>query len=220
MKLRGLALAALILGLLGTRDASAQGGSPIKDLRLLDAQGQPLERVEIEPGDYYFPLPEGATKLTAAFDFSGTQVTEVKLRVMGNEGVSLFEESRQVDAPGTVTFTYDAKDQPLETGEYYINLYVGKESYLSDSVQVYVGDAKPAVSQATQIAAQTQAVPGASGATTGDSAPADSASSPAPADTTGGSIPGNRNLLVLAGAGLLALLGIVLWAGRSAMRRG
>lgn len=219
MKLRGLALAALTLALFGNRPAAAQGGSPVKDLRLLDSQGQPLERQELEPGDYWFQLAENATGVTAAFDFSGTQATDVKLRILGVEGVPIFEESRQVDAPGTITFTYDAKDQPLQVGEYVVNLYMGKESYLSDSVQLYVGDAQPSVSQATKQAltpqAETTADPAATAVESGGSPESSSAEAP-----TGGSPAGNRSLLVLAGVGLLALLGIVLWAGRSAMRRG
>lgn len=223
MKLRGLTLAALALALFGIRLADAQGGSPVKELRLLDVQGQPLEREELEPGDYIFRLPEATTGVTAAFDFSGTQATDVKLRILGTEGVPIFEESRQVDAPGTVSFTYDAKDQPLEVGEYVVNLYVGKESYLSDSVQLYVGAANPPVSQATKQAetalAAATADPAAGAAA--EAGAGDAAASPVDAEApSGSSLTGSRSLLILAGVGLLALLGIVLWAGRSAMRRG
>jgi len=210
---RGFGKTALI-ALLGTAlaplGAGAQG-SPVKDLRLVDASGQPLEQSQIEINDNYYRVPVGTAALKAAFEFVGTQATEVKLKVLGVEGAALFEESKSLEAPGTYDFTYDAKDQPMAEGEYVINLYLGKESYLADSVQVYVGNAQPPVSVATQQALTPQAE-------TSDGASATPSASP----VTGGdtSPAGNSSLLILAGVGIVALLGIVLWAGRSAMRRG
>lgn len=210
---RGFGKTALI-ALLGTAlaplGAGAQG-SPVKDLRLVDASGQPMEQTQIEINDNYYRVPVGTTSLKTAFEFVGTQATEVKLKVLGVEGAALYEESKSLDAPGTYDFAYDAKDQPMAEGEYVINLYLGKESYLADSVQVYVGNAQPPVSVATQQAQtpSTETVVGT---------PVTPSDSPVTGGDTGGS--GNSSLLVLAGVGILALLGIVLWAGRSAMRRG
>lgn len=211
---RGFGKTALI-ALLGTAlapmGAGAQG-SPVKDLRLVDASGQPMELTQIENNDGYYRVPVGTTSLKTAFEFVGTQATELKLKVLGVEGAALYEESKSLDAPGTYDFTYDAKDQPMVDGEYVINLYLGKESYLADSVQVYVGNAQPPVSVATQQAQQTAP------AETVVGTPVTPSDSPVTGGDTGGS--GNSSLLVLAGVGILALLGIVLWAGRSAMRRG
>ncbi|HQZ71243.1 MAG: hypothetical protein ACH37Z_16585 [Anaerolineae bacterium] len=205
------ALIALLGAALAPYGAGAQG-SPVKDLRLLDAGGQPMALIPIEAGDDYYRVPEGTPSITAAFEFAGTQATDVKIKVLGTEGVGLFEESKSVDAPGTYEFVYDAKDRPLEKGEYVVNLYLGKESYLADSVQLFVGDAEPQQS----VASQQETAPANPAESPEPSAPIDAAPSEDPA----GGATGNSSLLILAGAGILALLGIVLWAGRSAMRRG
>jgi hypothetical protein len=205
------ALIALFGAALAPIGAGAQG-SPVKDLRLVDANGQPMELIQIEAGDGYYRVPEGTPSITAAFEFAGTQATDVKFKVLGTEGVSLFEDSKSLDAPGTYQFVYDTKDRPLEKGEFVANLYLGKESYLADSVQIYVGDVQPPPSQASRLETQP--------ADAAQSALPTSAMEPVASDDAPEGATGNVTLLALAGAGIVALLGIVLWAGRSAMRRG
>ena len=87
------ALIALLGAALAPYGAGAQG-SPVKDLRLLDAGGQPMALIPIEAGDDYYRVPEGTPSITAAFEFAGTQATDVKIKVLGTEGVGLFEESK------------------------------------------------------------------------------------------------------------------------------
>ena len=205
------AMIALLAAALAPAGAGAQG-SPIKNLRLLDAAGQPMAVDQIEAGDPYYRIPEGVPSLKAAFEFAGTQATDVKLKVLGNEGAALFEDTKSLDAPGTYEFLYDAKDQPLEKGEYVVNLYLGKEFYLADSVQLFVGDVQPQQSEASLTEAPAATATG--GASAGDTG------KPPIGDSQPGGGSSNTSLLILAGAGIVVLLGIVLWAGRSAMRRG
>lgn len=207
-----LALAVGLSGAFGWSGLAAQ--ESVSNLRLVqDASGTPLEAVPAPPGEKLFHLDQGVDQLFMAFDVDGSTPAEVQVRVTGPMGVILYQEAKTVEQPGTQVMVFDNKGVPLEDNEYVVNAYVGKDLYLADSLQLTIGAAtlptsaaeptSPAeVPQPTLAAAVSDgaAAPGVAGAST--------------------AMPGpSRQTLALAIAGMVALFGIVVWAGWSAMRR-
>jgi hypothetical protein len=204
--LTSLALAAMAPAL-----ARAQS-SPVGELRLVDAEGVELPREPADFGDQIYRLPEGTTDLDIAFDFTGTAETDVQIRVIGNIGSILYQESESYGSPNTYVVRYEHGD-PLPVGEYVINAYVGDDVYLADSFQLAVGEAV------------TFPTPQSGGESSMILTPESESELAPPAPTLetpvdAGQAPGASPLLLaLAGLGMVVLFGIVLWAGRSAMRR-
>jgi hypothetical protein len=144
-----------------------------------------------------------------AFDFIGNSETPVQVRALMAPGTYIFQEDNTYDAPGSHTVVFD-KGTPLAVGEYVVNIYVSDQAYLADSFQLVIGDE-------VAIPTPDDVRPEVEGA-------AESTEPTEPTiDTPVGDIDqlpqGNSGLLVLAGIGIFALLGIVLWAAWSAMRR-
>ncbi len=206
-------LASLIAAALAP--AALAQSSPVGDLRLVDAEGVELPREAADVGDQIYRLPEGSTDLEIAFDFTGSTETNVQVRILGNMGAILFQESQSYDSPNTYVVRYEHGD-PLPIGEYVVNAYVGDEVYLADSFQLAVGEEvafpTPQDAQATALVLTPQSpLPESSQAQ-----PGPTLETPADDGTAPGASP---MLLILAGLGMVLLFGIVLWAGWSAMRR-
>lgn len=143
-----------------------------------------------------------------AFDIDGAEPTEVEIRITGLMGAILYQEPFSYDSPGTKIVTFDNKGVALEDNEYVVNAYVGADRYLADSLQLTIGQA---VIPTSQVGAQAPSVPtpqATLGATSG------------PTTGSAGTGPLSGWTLVAAVAGMLALFGVVVWAGWSAMRRG
>jgi len=201
-----LALAIVVSTRLTAGESSAQ--NTVANLRLVqDTAGTPLEPESAPPGEKLFHLDHGADKLHMAFDFTGSTPTDVEIRVTGPMGAILFQESQSYDRPGNQVVVFDNKGVPLEDNEYVINAYVGKDRYLADSVQLTIGAAvipSPNSGNPPPLPSQPTLAGGGAGGGTVPVTP------PGPA----------RSSLLLAIVGMLGLLGIALWAGWSAMRRG
>lgn len=188
---------------------------PVGGLRISDEAGAPFGEVQAPPGEKHFRLDSGVQRLFIAFEYSGTQPTDVQLRVMGPMGAILFQEARTYDAPGTHVVEFD-NGLPLEDNEYVINAYVGAEGYLADSLQLAVGEAQiPGPVVDSDFGAPTPEVAQATMLANLPAQPGGSAAAGAPAEVPGGP---PRGMLVLAGFGALLLVAVVVWAGRSALR--
>jgi hypothetical protein len=183
-------------------------------LRISDEAGTSLSEVASPPGEKHFHLDAGVQSFYIAFDFSGTQPTEVEVRLLGPMGTILYGDVQTYDTPGTHVIQFD-NGAPLDDNEYVVNAYVGSEHYLADSLQLAVGAAEIAPSMAEDTgdgppsAAQATVVP----------IMAEEPAGSAPADTAAG-VPGgpSRWMLLTAGVGVLLLLAVVVWAARSALR--
>jgi hypothetical protein len=106
---------------------------------------------------------------------------------------------------------YDREGEAFPDNEYVVNLYVGEEDvYLADSVQFAVGAASIPESQGDLV---PTAVP-SSGAQSSPIAGAPVVAEQAPA--AGGP---SKWLLAVAGLGILGLVGVVAWAGWSAVKK-
>jgi hypothetical protein len=183
----------------------------VADLRLVqDESGTPIEPAASPPGEKIYHLEKGVDSLLIGFDFTGSTPTDVEIRVMGPLGAMFYQETAQYDSPGPKVVRFDNDGAALEENEYVVNAYVGTDHYLADSLQLTVGQAVIATS-----------VAGSS----------NSAIAPTPQQALIGGIPGagdaaatlpgpSRSALLLAVVGMVALFGVVVWAGWSAMRRG
>ena len=98
---------------------------------------------------------------------------------------------------------------PLAVGEYVVNIYVSDQAYLADSFQLVIGDE-------VTIPTPQEGMPEAQGT---ESAPEGAPTLQIPSEGVDEAPEANSGLLLLAGVGIFALLGIVLWAAWSAMRR-
>ncbi len=205
--LAALALAAAVIATAVPRPAAGQ--ATVADLRLVaDESGTPIEPAPAPPGEKLYHFDGGADKVYVAFDVEGNEPTEVEIRITGLMGAILYQEPFSYDTPGTKIVTFDNKGVPLEDNEYVVNAYVGADRYLADSLQLTIGQA---VIPTSQVGAQAPSAPTAQatlGATGG------------PATSPAGTGPLAGWTLVAAVAGMLALFGIVVWAGWSAMKRG
>ncbi len=187
--------------------AAAAQGHVIGGLRIADETGAAVGVLPAPPGEKYYQLDAGTTSYYIAFDFSGASPVEVELRVLGPMGTVVFKHTATYSEPGTQVVRVDSP-VPLEDNEYVVNAYVGPEWYLADSLQLAVGAAqipgsKIEESAGTPVAAQATMVPV-------EQTPANAATP----------IPGgpHRGVLVAAGALLVILLAIVVWATTSAVR--
>lgn len=210
----GLVLA--VASLLQPMPSRAQEKS-VNRLRIAgDASGAPLGEMPSPQGEKYFRLAKGTGKFLVAFDFTGNAATEVQVRVMGAMGTVLQQKDGTYAAPGTYVIEIDNKGSPFQDNEYVINLYLGKERYLADSLQLVIGDASiaPSVADRTAESPLTAAAEPTLAAITD---PGAAGSTGLPTNVPGGP---SQAVLILAGVGALALLAIVLWAGWSAMGRG
>jgi hypothetical protein len=203
----------MVSGLVATTHtvASAQGQAVVHNLRLVaDANGTPMEQVDAGPGERRYHLDAGVEEVHMAFDCMADSADPVSVQLKQPPGAPLDVQSRTCSEAGTQVVTYTNKG-PLSDNEYVVNLYVGdSEPFIADSIEFTVGAAEiqegpvdnaPPVSpagQATVVAAVPQA----------------------PIPNTEDNIPGGPStvLLALAGAGVLGLLAIVVWAGWSAMK--
>ena len=278
------AAACLFAGVLAGQSVHAQNKA-VGNLRLAsDASGSSLAQEQAGPGEKVFHLDHGAPKMLIAYDFQGTSASEVQVRVMGVQGTIMMQETYKLDHPGTQVVTFERRGIPLDDGEYVVNVYVGPDFYLADSLQATVGAARlpeagptlpnealPTMqliapgtpmpdANGTAISAGTEAAggqpgtgpgtgtgaggqtggaagypaPGAAGqnpnnpaavagvnpAAGGQGDGAQGAGQPPAGDAAGSAAPGpSPAILGLAMAGMVALLGVVLWAGWSAMKR-
>jgi hypothetical protein len=207
-RLAGLLLCVAVgLVCLAPRQGSAQ--DTVGDLRLAqDESGLPLETAASPPGEKIYHLDQGVDRLYIGFDFTGSTPTDVEIRVMGPLGTIVFQETAQYDAPGPKLITFDNGGMPLADNEYVVNAYVGENHDLADSLQLTVGEAVIPTSGAQSAGAALTPQPTLIGAITGGGE----------AQTA---LPGtSRSTLILALFGMVALFGVVVWAGWSAMRRG
>jgi hypothetical protein len=203
-----LALMAPVLVLSGLPfETAAAQSSPVANLRLLDDAGTEVPLVPAGPGEQIYRLSEGVQALNMAFDFIGNSETNVQVRVLMAPGTYIFQEDNAFDAPGSHTVVFDNRT-PLAVGEYVVNIYVGEEAYLADSFQLVIGD---------EVTIPTPE--GAMPEVEGTDAPTPDQGIDTPNVDPVDPPQGNSGLLLLAGVGIFALLGIVLWAAWSAMRR-
>lgn len=212
MTMRGL-WAAVAIGVmaglcLAPRPGAAQ--DTVADLRLVqDASGTPLEPAASPPGEKIYHLEKGVDSLFIGFDFTGSTPTDVEIRVMGPLGVMLYQETVQYDAPGPKVVQFENGGVPLEENEYVVNAYVGTDHYLADSLQLTVGQAEIPTSVAGSDGNSVAPTPQPT--LTGNLSSGEAAAT----------LPGpSRSTLLLAVVGMVALFGVVVWAGWSAMRRG
>jgi len=133
--------------------------------------------------------------------------------VMGPSGTVLFQTSETYDTPGTKTVLVDNDGSAFADQEYVVNAYVGADAYLADSLQLVVGDVQLPTPE-EQTVPESAALPAQQFATAQPAAPSEAAS-------TGGDVPGgpSTGVLALAVVGIVALIGIVMWAAWSATRR-
>jgi hypothetical protein len=200
---------------LGPAQGWAQEKS-ISGLRIAqDASGVAVGEIPSPQGEKYFRLAEGTDSFLVAFDYDGGAPTEVQVRVMGAMGTVLQQKDATYDAPGTYVVEIDNNGRPFEVNEYVVNLYVGKDRYLADSLQLAIGEASIAPSVADRTAQAAVAGAGEPTVAAVDAGAVVNAAAPV-ADVPGGPSP---TVLALVGLGALALLAVVLWAGWSAMGR-
>jgi hypothetical protein len=203
----GAAPLALALIVAGVGPAAAQDADkPVANLRLaVDASGVSLPLAS-EPPEKVYRLPAGTSSLWVAFEFQGTQPTNVSVLVLGPSGTIEFQEQRTVESPGTHVVEFKRDRGTLADNEYIINAYVGDQQYLADSLQLAVGEA--VVQLGTSVPRET-APPTVSGPIPTAAGSGAGIYQPPPSDTS---------LLVLAAVGLAVLGALVVWAVRSAMK--
>ncbi len=208
MSLKGCFVPCLVLVVvLALGGPAAAQGHVVGGLRIADASGAALGAMPAPPGEKYYRLEAGTTPFYIAFDVSGATPAQVELRVLGPMGTVVFKHTATYEQPGTQVVRVDSA-VPLEDNEYVVNAYVGPEWYLADSLQLAVGAAQIPGSKADETAAAPQPV---------QATVVPLAQSPDKAATP---MPGgpHRGVLVAAGALLVVLLGIVVWATTSALR--
>jgi hypothetical protein len=187
----------------------------VSNLRVAaDASGSPLPQAEAPPGEKQYHLESGTNQLFVAFDCASPSEGITQVRVMQPPGTILFQEEASCAAGGQQVVAYDRQDQPFTDNEYVVNLYVGdKELYLADSVQFAVGGASIPPSQGDPTFAPPEP------AATLQVASVPEQPQPGSAGATQPNVGGpSKWLLAVAGIGILALVAVVAWAGRSAAR--
>jgi hypothetical protein len=212
---RTLFVTAAALGLVAWLAAGAAHAqeSGVGNLRLVDQAGAEVGREEAPAGEKHFRLPSGSTGIRVAFDYEGTTATPVQVRIMGPSGTVLLQQQEEYAAPGTYYADYKS-DGPMPDQEYVVNVYIGTDPYLADSLQLIVGEGEipgPVDAAAPTAASATESTGGQLAVTTGEAA----------AGTTSQDIPGGPSpvVLALAGLGIVALALVVAWAAWSATRR-
>jgi hypothetical protein len=207
IRIRICALLAIAVAAASSGPAFGQTEAIVRNLRLAaDASGASLPQVEAGPGEKRYHLDAGISELHIAYDCTGVP-GQVQLRLIQPPGTPLHLEDAACEGATTQVVTY-SHSGPLPDNEYVVNLYVGDtEPFLADSLQFTVGAAVipegPDPAQATvPPAATVMPVP-----------------TSASGDDSGATGPDGPSwlLLVLAGAGILGLLAVVLWAAWSAM---
>ncbi len=216
IRLAVLALAAIVC--FDAVSVSAQPAKVVGGLRIGDDAGTPIGVVpDAGPGEKVFRLESGLTEFSAWLDYEGTSLTPVSVRLMAPQGVILDQQQRDLEVKGAERFDFEF-DPPLNDDEYVVNVYVGDQSYLADSLQLLVGEAQliPADNERiAEVQIDPDAAPGSVEAgNTGSLEAGVPPSASVGADSPLGPSP---LLLVLAGLGVLGLLGVVVWAGMSAM---
>lgn len=213
---RTLFVTAAALGLIAWLAGSAAHAqeSGVGNLRLVDQAGAEVGREEAPAGEKHFRLPSGSTGFRVAFDYEGTTPTPVQVRIMGPSGTVLLQQQEDYSAPGTYYADYAADGGALDDQEYVVNVYIGTDPYLADSLQLIVGSGEipgPVDAAAPTADLATDPAGGQLAVTTGEAA-----AGAAPQE-----IPGapSTMVLVLAGLGILALALVVVWAAWSATRR-
>lgn len=208
-----IAAAALALGAAGIAGPARAQQAVVGELRLAaDADGTPLDTVPAGPGEKVYALAKDAERLYIAFDYKASSPERVQIRVMGPMGAVMFQSDETYEAPGTHVIEFDNGGVPLEETEYVVNAYVSDSLYLADSLQATVGEAQlsPASNEQSVTAPEPQVIE------VPIEGPVDAAAGDAPAGPAAGP---SSMLLVIAGIGVLALLGVVAWAGMSALGR-
>jgi hypothetical protein len=192
--------------------------STVGNLRIVDDAGETVGQESAPAGEKLFRLESGVTRFLVGFDYEGTAESEVQIRVMGPSGTILHQDTGSYDAPGGYEIEVDNGDNPFQDQDYVINAYIGPEPYLADSLQLVVGSGSvPGMETSEESASQPEL--------TGNSEPVGQELPPQPVvselEPDQGEIPGgpSRQVLLLAGLGIVALMAIVLWAGWSAMNR-
>ncbi len=209
--------AVLLLGMSVFSQVSLAQEQAVSGLRIADEAGNSVGEVPAPPGEKHFHLDSGVQKIYIAFDFSGTQATDVQVKFLGVMGTILFLDTQTYDTPGTKVVGFDSS-LPLEDMEYVVNAYIGPELYLADSLQLAVGEAQIPPAREEEVDAQGAPVPEAYQATVVPVRPADvegPRDMDSPADVPGGP---PQWMLLLAGLGVLVLFAVVVWAARSALR--
>jgi hypothetical protein len=222
-------VAAVALAGVPVSQVAAQADQPAKlvgNLRIGDEAGEPVGVVpDAGPGEKVFRLTSGLDGFTAWLDYDGGAVTPVSVRVMAPQGVILDQQMRDLQQAGPERFDFGF-DPPLNDDEYVVNVYVGEQGYLADSLQLLVGDAEiipPDIESAPEVRIDPNAAgaPGSESAAPVAPPPAGMEASPVQpvaADGTAATPLGpSPLLLVLAALGVLGLLGVVVWAGVSAL---
>jgi hypothetical protein len=199
---------ALVVLVVHARPVAAQDAA-VGELRIVDASGAEAGR-EQAAGEKVYRLPSGVHNFRIAFDFKGQAATDVQVRVMGPSGTVLLQHQESYAAPATYYVDYDGGDQALADQEYVVNVYLGADAYLADSLQLVVGEASISRSEMDATAAMSD--------TARTAAPLSSDISPV-APRQG--VPGGPSWIVLAVAalGIVVLGAVVVWAAWSAMRR-
>lgn len=206
---------ALVAAILMTASAVQSVGAqstdkPVGNLRIAeDATGTAIPMdPSAGPGDKIYRLPSGIDQFYVAFDYQGSEPTDIAVRVVGPMGAVVFEERQVVDKVGTHVIIFKQGTGPLADNEYVVNAYVGKDQYLADSLQLAVGEAQIPGSVATEPGQGAQATAGGMIPTVASGDPGGGEGPPNPFTPT----------LILALVGLVVLVGVVLWAVRSAMK--
>lgn len=210
----------LVAAVLTTYAAEAQQ-HPVGGLRISDETGEAMGQLPAPPGEKHFHLDSGVESFHIAFDFQATEPTQVQLRVLGAQGAILFQDVQTYESPGTQVVEFD-NGAPLADNEYVVNTYIGPESYLADSLQLAVGEARIPESNVDDAAP----VIGYEDPTAAPMIPqepgAEQASFPEQVQEpqTNVEVPGGPSqwTLYLAIIGVLILAAVVLWAARSAMQ--
>jgi hypothetical protein len=202
---------AVLMTVAGARVVSAQSADkPVGNLRIAeDASGKAIAMdAAAGPGDKIYRLPSGIDQFYVAFDYSGASPTDIAVRVVGPMGAIVFEDRKVYNKPGTHVIIFKQGTGPLADNEYVVNAYVGKDQYLADSLQLAIGKAKIAGAVATDSGPPSP--PPAAGVIP----------TVVPAGGASGGQPPNpfTPTLILALVGLVALVSVVLWAVRSAMK--
>lgn len=203
---------ALIAAFLVVGLAAAQ--PQVQGLRVAaDDSGGHLPEQDAPQGEKQYHLDSGTNQLFVAFDCASPAEGVTQVRVMQPPGTILFQEEASCAAGGQQVVLYDREGLAFPDNEYVVNLYVGdKELYLADSVQFAVGAATIPLSEGDPTVGPPP--PAATLVNTGpdESAPPSVLSA---VEQPGGPSPW---LLAVAGAGILGLIAVVVWAGWSATR--
>ena len=204
----------LVASALSVRTTYAQESS-VGELRIVDESGTELGREESPPGEKHYRLPAGATGFRIAFDYDGTVPTPVQVRVMGPSGTVLLQTQEEYGTPGTQYVEFDNEGVPLEDQEYVVNVYLGTDPYLADSLQLAVGAAEIPGSVAEDVPTE-----GTAQATTSSELVIQTPGVTDPI-ADGQPVPGGPSWVVVAVAalGIVALALVVVWAGWSATKR-